>query len=153
LSAEGSLQPATSKNVRNMNRLRMRIDSDNLGFEKQIAGREQIEEVGVVVVWFDAESPSWRLRSLLEERGWKFVQPAGAAALVDLVRARARTILCFGPTIAPTEIKSILDSLEHDAPESAYLNGGSRRGINDTFRAPGTRTAPEWIAESACSPR
>ncbi|HYN19951.1 MAG TPA: HlyD family efflux transporter periplasmic adaptor subunit [Thermoanaerobaculia bacterium] len=100
----------------------MRIDSDTLGFDEQIAGPEQVEEVGVAVLWLDAESPSRRLRSLLEERGWTFVQPAGAAALVDLVRARARTILCFGPTIAPAEIKSILDSLEQAAPESAYLN-------------------------------
>lgn len=72
-------------------------------------------------LWMGPEAPPRRLRELLAERGL-FLLAAAGDSLAAQVAEYAGAILCFGPGSSPDRVRSVLETLEREAPQTACLS-------------------------------
>lgn len=72
-------------------------------------------------LWMGPEAPPRRLRELLAERGL-FLLDAKREALAEQVASYPAVVLCFGPGSGPGHVRTVLDTLEREAPGTPFLS-------------------------------
>lgn len=81
----------------------------------------------VPALWMGPEGPPRRLRELLAERGLFLLDGldgpnTGGDSLAGQVGSYPGAILCFGPGSSPERVRTVLASLEQEAPRTPFLS-------------------------------